>query len=157
MRTFTRAIAGVLGTAVVLLGIITLLSHTLLAGSPLMDGLATGAANAALEASGVKGRIDGALRENAGAIASATGLSEQQVNEAIDQLAIDSWSATVLPDDAVATGNYSASYGGVDGTVTTYADPSYVTLDAYGQSLTLAVPPSAQNYVGYLSYLSYLG
>ncbi len=153
MRTFTRAIAGILGTAVVILGIITLLANTVLAGSPLMEGLATGAANAALDASGVKERIDGALRENAGAIADATGLSENQVVSAINQLDISSWSVTTLPGDAVATGSFAASYGGVDCQVTTYADPSYVSVDVYGQSIALAVPASAQGYLGYLSYL----
>lgn len=152
MNVFTRALAGILGGLVVVLGVVTLLGNTVLAGTPVMDALGAGAANAAIEVSGIKGRIEDALRSNMGEIAAATGLSEAQVSSAIDQLDISSWSATTLPADAVATGSFNTSYGGVSGTVTTYRDPSYVTVSAGGQDVTLAVPASAQQYLPYLAY-----
>lgn len=153
MKLFTRAVAGILGGIVVVLGIISVLGNTVLAGTPLMDALGAGATNALIDASGVKGDIDGALRDNADAIARATGMSESQVLAAIDELDISSWSATSLPADAEATGSFETSYRGAAATLTTYADPSYVTVDAYGQRVTLAVPASAQDYLSYLAYL----
>lgn len=153
MKLFTRAVAGILGGIVVVLGIISVLGNTVLAGTPLMDALGAGATNALIDASGVKGDIDGALRDNADAIARATGMSESQVMAAIDELDISSWSATSLPADAEATGSFETSYRGAAATLTTYADPSYVTVDAYGQRMTLAVPASAQDYLSYLAYL----
>lgn len=153
MKLFTRAVAGILGGIVVVLGIISVLGNTVLAGTPLMDALGAGATNALIDASGVKGDIDGALRDNADAIARATGMSESQVLAAIDELDISSWSATSLPADTEATGSFETSYRGAAATLTTYADPSYVTVDAYGQRVTLAVPASAQDYLSYLAYL----
>lgn len=111
------------------------------------------AANAALDASGVKNRVQDALESYAGEIAAATGLSTSEVQQGIDNLAVQDWQVTDLPDDAQETGMFDGSAAGVDGTITTYADPSYVTVNAYGQNLTLAVPESAQPYLGYLSYL----
>lgn len=153
MKLFTRAVAGILGGIVVVLGIISVLGNTVLAGTPLMDALGADATNALLDASGVKGDIDGALRDNADAIARATGMSESQVMAVIDELDISSWSATSLPADAEATGSFETSYRGAAATLTTYADPSYVTVDTYGQRVTLAVPASAQDYLSYLAYL----
>ena len=39
------------------------------------------------------------------------------------------------------------------GTVTTYDDPGYVSVEVYGQTVTLAVPESAQAYLPYLAYV----
>ena len=47
MNVFTRALAGILGGLVVVLGVVTLLGNTVLAGTPVMDALGAGAANAA--------------------------------------------------------------------------------------------------------------
>lgn len=110
--------------------------------------------NTALEATGVKSQAENALRSHAADIAAATGLSEEQVNSAIDDLGISSWTAIELPAGAQETGSSSVSYQGVDATVTTYADPTYVTVDALGQTATLSVPESAQQYLPLLSYLS---
>ncbi|WP_297037325.1 hypothetical protein [uncultured Enorma sp.] len=153
MRTFTRAIAGIAFGIAVLLGIFSVAWTLALNGTPLEDAIGTGIANAALDASGVKGSIDEALRSNVGSIAAATGLSNEQVETAIDELAIESWSATTLPEDASVSGTFSTSYRGASATVTTYADPSYITVEAYGQDLTLAVPESAQQYLSLLAYL----
>ena len=149
MRTVTRAIAGTLLGIVIVLGVLSAAWNFALKGTPLEDMIGTGVANAALDASGIKGQIDSTLRE----IASATGMSESQVTSAIDQLNIESWSVTALPSDASATGTFNTTYQGASATVTTYADPSYVTVDALGQELTLSVPESAQSYVSLLAYL----
>lgn len=153
MKAVTRAIAGVLLGIVVVLGVLSVAWDFALEGTPLEDMIGNGVANAALDASGVKGQIDSALRENVSAIASATGMSESQVTAAIDQLAIESWSVTSLPADASPAGSFNTTYHGASATVTTYADPSYVTVDALGQNLTLSVPESARSYVSLLSYL----
>ena len=153
MRTFTRAIAGIVCGIAVVLGIFSVAWTFALDGTPVEDAIGVGIANAALDVSGIMGRADDALRENAGAIAAATGMSEDQVNAAIDQLDITSWSATTLPDDAVVSGSFSTDYQGASATITTYADPSYVTVDAYGQSVTLAVPEDSQAYISFLAYL----
>lgn len=153
MRTFTRAIAGIVCGVAVLLGIFSAAWTLALNGTPLEDAIGTGIANAALDASGVKSSIDEALRSNVERIAAATGLSNDQVETAIDELAIESWSATTLPEGVSVSGTFSTSYQGASATVTTYADPSYITVEAYGQNLTLAVPESAQQYLSLLAYL----
>ena len=103
MRTVTRAIAGTLLGIVIVLGVLSAAWNFALKGTPLEDMIGTGVANAALDASGIKGQIDSTLRENVSAIASATGMSESQVTSAIDQLNIESWSVTTLPSDARST------------------------------------------------------
>ena len=153
MRTFTRAIAGIVCGVAVLLGIFSAAWTLALNGTPLEDAIGIGIANAALDASGVKSSIDEALRSNVESIAAATGLSNDQVETAIDELAIESWSATTLPEGVSVSGTFSTSYQGASATVTTYADPSYITVEAYGQNLTLAVPESAQQYLSLLAYL----
>ncbi|WP_308622668.1 hypothetical protein [uncultured Enorma sp.] len=153
MRTFTRAIAGIAFGIAVLLGIFSVAWTLALNGTPLEDAIGTGIANAALDASGVKSNIDEALRSNVERIAAATGLSNEQVETAIDELAIESWSATTLPEGASVSGTFFTSYQGASAAVTTYADPSYITVEAYGQNLTLAVPESAQQYLSLLAYL----
>ena len=83
----------------------------------------------------------------------ATGLSESQVDQAIEQLDIDGWQAASLPSTATATGTIDGNALGINGTVTTYDDPGYVSVEVYGQTVTLAVPESAQAYLPYLAYV----
>ena len=111
------------------------------------------ATNAALDVSGLKSKAESALRGSADRIAEATGMSSSQVDAAIDALDIQSWEVTSLPAGVKATGSANVSHGGTDATVTTYDDPSVVTVNAYGQDITLAVPDSAQSYLPFLSYL----
>ena len=131
------------------------------------------AANAALDASGLKSKANEALKSNRDRIAEVTGLSRSQVDDAIDALDIESWEVTslpasasktgstdienwevtTLPDDASPTGSANVTYGGTDATITTYDDPSVVTVEALGQDITLAVPDSAQSYLPFLGYL----
>ena len=137
MNNFTRAIAGTLAVIVIILGILSALCNTVLAGTPISQALLGiggnakyAALNAALDASGVKGIVENSLRDH-----------------------VASWSVTELPEDATATGSVHTTYQQTDATVTTYDDPSYVTIDALGQSMTLSVPDSAQSYLSFLSYL----
>ena len=94
-----------------------------------------------------------AAAANAASIAAATGLSESQVDQAIEQLDIDGWQAASLPSTATATGTIDGNALGINGTVTTYDDPGYVSVEVYGQTVTLAVPESAQAYLPYLAYV----
>lgn len=111
------------------------------------------ATNAALDASGVKTKAEDALRDNASAIASETGMSEAAVNQAIDELNIEDWQVVSLPKDAQATGTQNVTYGGISAEVITYSDPSYISVKAQGQTFTLAVPDSAQQYASLIGYL----
>lgn len=112
-----------------------------------------GAANAALEASGIKAKADEVLRSNAGKISQKTGLPVSAVESAIDSLDIPSWQVTTLPADATATGSSTINYNGTTATLTTYDDPSVVTVTTGGVDVTLEVPASAQGYMQYLGYL----
>lgn len=111
------------------------------------------ATNAALDASGVKTKAEDALRDNASAIAAETGMSEAAVNQAIDELNIEDWQVVSLPKDAQATGTQNVTYGGISAEVITYSDPSYISVKAQGQTFTLAVPDSAQQYASLIGYL----
>ena len=108
--------------------------------SDLANDAKAAAANAAIEGSKAS-------------IAAATGLSESQVDQAIEQLDIDGWQAASLPSTATATGTIDGNALGINGTVTTYDDPGYVSVEVYGQTVTLAVPESAQAYLPYLAYV----
>ena len=79
-----------------------------------MLGLGTNAAtNAAIDASGIKSKAEDTLYANASDIAAQTGMSEEQVNQAIDNLDINNWSVTSLPNDAKETGTQAVNYGGI--------------------------------------------
>lgn len=157
MNTFTRALAVTLMALVIALGAFSLLCAGPLANTPISQALSDfgknmeyATLNAALDASGVKGAAEGALRDNAACIASATGMSKQEVDRAIDDLDISSWRMAELPAQATPRFSVQASYQGSSATITTYDDPSYITVDALGQHATLLVPESAQRRVAHL-------
>lgn len=157
IHTLTRTLAGAIMALVVTLGALSFLFAGPLANTPLSQALHDigsnmeyAALNAALDASGVKGAAESALRDNASGIASTTGLSEQEVNRAIDELDISSWRVTELPSQATLDLSVQASYQGSSTTITTYDDPSYITIDALGQHATLLVPDGAQDHVAHL-------
>lgn len=112
------------------------------------------AINAAIDASGTKAAVENALLAHVTDISNATGLNNSQVNTIIKDMDIESWEVTNLPSDATETGTVSGSYAGVDASLTTYDSPNYVTVNAYGQDFTLAVPQSAQQYLPLLAYAS---
>ena len=111
------------------------------------------ASDLANDAKGLKDKAKSALEGSKASIAAATGLSESQVDQAIEQLDIDGWQAASLPSTATATGTIDGNALGINGTVTTYDDPGYVSVEVYGQTVTLAVPESAQAYLPYLAYV----
>lgn len=152
MKRVMGAFFGIIGIAIVGIVVVSILPSLGLGPiSNVAENAKNAVMNAAIDASGVKGSIESALEDNAGAIADATGLSLEQTYAAIDSLAVSDWSATTLPDTAVATESIDGSALGVDGSVTLYSDPGYVTVKAFGQNVTLSVPPSAQGYLEYLS------
>ncbi len=140
--------------AVVVIGVIGVVALANTSGNPVSDAaknVKAAATNAAMDAVDVKGQIKSTIDQNTNAIASATGLTVEQVNEAVANMDIDSWQAVALPDNIAKTGSIDASSFGVDGTIVTYDNPAYITLEAYGQNVTLSVPESAQTYLPYLT------
>lgn len=148
--------------AVVSVGAVCIvLGFTALADTPFGTAIQTLAGRApvsqaldeALDATGLKQDVDEALRDNAQAIADATGLSVFQVRAVINGLNIPSWTVVELPTTADESYSVDVTYGGVAATVVAYDDPSYITVEAAGQAVTFDVPESAQEYVSYLSLL----
>lgn len=103
--------------------------------------------NSAIDASGVKDAVSDALLAHTWDIANATGISSSQVQTCIENLDIKDWQVADLPANAVPTNTVSGSAAGVPATLTTYNTPGYVTVSAYGQSIDLAVPAAAQQYL----------
>ena len=120
--------------------------------STVAENTKTAAVNKAIDASGVKNAVEDSLMAHAYDIANVTGISTSQVQNVIESLDIDDWQAVTLPADATATSTISGSAAGVPASLTTYSDPNYVTVSAYGQNIDLAVPASAQQYLPLLSY-----
>lgn len=110
-------------------------------------------ANAALDMGGVKDKMQDALESNRRTIAAATGLTDEQVDAMIDDLDIASWQATPLPADATPAHTVDGASAGIDGSITTYDDPTYITVEAYGQTITLEVPESAQQHLAQLAQM----
>ena len=154
MKTFLKALGITLLVAIIAAAAMFVLygSETLPLNG-VIDKVANTTTNAAIDVTGVKERVDSALRENAGRIAEKTGLPESQIEGIIDDLDVRSWEATSLPDDAVAQGSAQLSYGGLSGIITTYDDPSVITVDAGAGAVTLKIPSSAQGYIGFLEFL----
>ena len=107
----------------------------------------TTAMNSAIDASGVKDAVSDALLAHTWDIANATGISSAQVQTCIENLDIKDWQVADLPANAVPASTVSGSAAGVPATLTTYNNPGYVTISAYGQSIDLAVPAAAQQYL----------
>ena len=125
------------------------------AGDPL-EGAKVSATNTLIDLSGIKGRIDSEVRAKASEVASESGGPQAVVDNIVDSVAIEDWQATSLPPDAVETGTYDVVSDDMSAKVTTYEDPSVVTVEAYGQTITMEVPESAQSYVPFIKYLEYL-
>ena len=125
--------------------------HTQASSASIVDQAKTAAVNQVIDASGVKGAVQDALMSHAHDIAGATGISTSQVQNVINDLDIDDWQATTLPTDAVENVTISGTTAGVPATLTTYEDPGYVSVTAYGQTIDLAVPSSAQQYLPLLA------
>ena len=125
------------------------------AGNP-VEGAKNSTLNAVIDASGIKGEIDAKLRSKGGEIAEQIGIPQSTVDSVVDSLAIEDWKVASLPENASETGTYQVDADGTTAQITTYDDPSVVTVNAYGQSVTMEVPESAQSYLPFLSYLDAL-
>ena len=104
MNVVLKLLGGIAALLALFACAIVLFTFTPLSSTPLgqsmqdMLGSGTNAAtNAAIDASGIKTKAEDALYGNAAEIAAQTGMSEDQVNQAIDKLDIDSWAVTSLP------------------------------------------------------------
>ena len=118
-----------------------------------VEGAKNSTLNAVIDASGIKGKVDSELRSKAGEIAGQVGIPQSTVDSFVDGLAIEDWQVTSLPSSATETGTYSVDADGTPAQITTYDDPSIVTINAYGQSITMEIPESAQSYVSLIGYL----
>ena len=117
------------------------------------EGARVTAINTFLDKTGAKTHIESELHAQAGKISEQTGLPVEVVNSGIEMLDIEDWEVTTLPADAVSVGTFETDYKGKTVKVTTYEDASYVTVDAYGQSITFDVPESAQMFTKMAPYL----
>lgn len=140
--------------ALLIVGVIGVFALSNTSMGPVSDaakGAKAAATNVAMDAVDAKGQVKDALNERTGDIAAATGLSNAEVSQAIANLDIDSWKATPLPDDAQKTGTIDGSSLGIDGSITTYKDPTYITAKIHGQEITLAVPADVQKSLSHLT------
>lgn len=156
LRKIATALVVILVLAVALCLFTSTLSGSGKLSSNPFDSIKNTAVNAAIDASGVKSKVQNALEDNASLIAQKTGMSESEVRAGISNLDVQGWTATSEPVGAAQTGTYNVNAQGTSATITTYDDPNYITVDAYGQHVTFQVPASAQGYEGYLGYLGYL-
>ena len=75
------------------------------------------------------------------------------VDAMIDDLDIQSWQVATLPAGAVPTGSVDLDHEGTAITLTTYDDPSIVTVRTAAGAVTLSVPASAQSTIRTLQAL----
>lgn len=113
-------------------------------------GMRAASMNALIDMSGVKDKAASALHDNLDSLSAATGLSEADCAQIVYSLDVQNWEAAVLPNSAEEIGSISGDYAGIEGTITYYDDPEYITVNAYGQNVTLRIPESAQAYMPYL-------
>ena len=139
-RIVTTAIVLILAAGLACFGLVTCTSNT-----PL-EGARVDAINMVLDNTGLKERVDGALRDKARTIAEENGVPYSVLEVGIDLLDIPNWKAAKLPKSADKATTFTLDYGGQDVSITAYDDPSYVTLGAYGQEVTFDIPESAQTF-----------
>ena len=160
MRKAIAISLGLITTALIgttaVIGIDTISETANTAARNAAEDIRANAANVVIESGDLKGKITTALDEYRPTIATATGMSEPEVDAAIADLDIAHWEATSLPDNIVATDTYSSTYAGIDASITTYDNPNYLTVSAYGQIITMRVPESAQSSIGSLGSLKQL-
>lgn len=151
MKKVIVAFTGLIGVLIAGILLITFVPHLAPAdeNSPIANVKAA-SLNAFIDASGLKDKAMRAMHDNLGTISATTGLSEADCAQIVYGLDINSWEATVLPNAVEEAGTLSGNYAGLDGTVTFYDNPEFVTVDAYGQSVTMRIPESAQAYLPYL-------
>ena len=153
-RTFKRIIAtGIAFILIAAIAVAAVVSSNSAQYARPLDNFTNGSLNTLIDITGVKGHVDSTLRQKTGELAEQLGISQSAANEMVDSLAIQDWRVTTLPADAVETGTSAVKAGNVDAAITTYEDPSLITVGAYGLSLTLEAPESAQIYTPFLRYI----
>ncbi len=156
MKIVRRLVIGAVALVAVAVAVLVVLPQTLGEDHPVsqaIDGGKVAATNAAIDASGIKTKAQETLEDSSEAIASRTGLPLAVVDNAIEALDIESWQVAPKPTGATEKKTVDLAYGGTQATVTTYDDPSVVTVQMYGQAVTLAVPESSQPYLAYLTLM----
>ena len=116
-----------------------------------IDDAKIAATNAAIDVSGIKGRISDTLESYKDDFIASTGVPESVADAIIEDIAIDDWQAAILPENVYEIDTIDGTPYGIEGTITTYDDPGYITVNTYGQNITLAIPESAQDYLPYLT------
>lgn len=158
LKSIAKTITGAI-VALVIIGSVCFFTGTLSStgkiGNP-FDAAKTTALNAAIDASGVKSKVNNTLQNNVSKISQATGIPADQVQAGISNLDVNNWTAVSSPQGATATGSYDVNANGTNATITTYSDPSYIGVKVYGQDVTFKVPASAQAYENYFGYLTNL-
>lgn len=155
MKTFLKILCGIIAICLVVVGANALFIS---AGidtplNSLVQSTTNNTANAVLDATGIKTKAQTALEANADAIAEKTGLPASIVESIIEDIDIESWSVTSLPANVEETSTQSIDYEGISADITTYDDPSIVTINTGDAAVTLEVPDSAKTYIQYLQYL----
>lgn len=118
--------------------------------------LQTAATGLLVDATDARGHIESQLYAHVDQASALTGIPASEIEAGIESLDIQDWQVVEKPAESHAAGSFSASADGVQVGITTYDDPSIVTVEAYGQEVTFEIPDSAQDYLPYLRYLDYL-
>ena len=150
VRIVTLAIAFILLAAIACLGLVMCTSDT-----P-FEGMRTTAINELLDRSGAKERLEAEMYAHAEDIAQSVGVPVELVNAGIEMLDITEWKAVDLPSDAQKTATFNTEYRNQQISLTTYDDPSLVTLGIWNQSVCFRVPESAQTFTSLAPYASTL-
>lgn len=119
------------------------------------SGAQAAATNTLIDVSGIKGRIETELYAQADRVSAEYGIPVEVLDGAIEDLAIQEWEAVEMPDNITEKGNYTVDANGTQVGITTYDDPGYVGVNAYGIETTLAVPESAKPYTELIDLLEY--
>ena len=150
VRIVTLAIVFILLAGVACLGLVMCSSET-----P-FEGMRSAAINEILDRSGAKERLEAEMYAHADAVAESAGIPVELVNSGIEMLNVTEWEAVDLPADAEETATFRTKYRDQQVTLTTYNDPSLVSLEVWNQSVCFKVPESTQTFTMLAPYASSL-
>lgn len=150
VRIVTLAIIFILAAGAACLGLVTCGSQT-----PL-EGARVAAINTLLDKTGAKQRLESELYAKADAIAEETGIPVELVNTGIGMANVTEWKAVSLPADVTETAKFETKFRDQALSLTTYDDPSLVTVGIWGQSICFEVPDSTQTFTKIAPYVSSL-